>query len=187
MGRSLNNSCYTCLIIWLFDIWHETYFQNHNNECRRKLILPAFKEKVMVKLAMLFVQVNGKLEMQRWLTCWHLLTILPYNPRFLALLMNRTEHFVGSATRMCVQRQETFVVWCPFCLRRCKKLCLCMSSLLDRTRVAVHKQSFLHLLRQNGRHVSKVYSTNVFAIGELVISLDKETAEQIMANCRYII
>ena len=51
----------------------------------------------------------------------------------------------------------------------------------------MYKQSFLHLLRQNGRHVSKVYSTTVFGIGELVISLDKETVEQIMANCRYII
>ena len=95
--------------------------------------------------------------------------------------------FLWEVLLECVQRQETFVVRCPFCLRRCKKLCLCTSSLLDRTRVAVHKQSFLHLLRQNGRLVSKVYSTTVFGIGELVISPDKETAEQIMANCRYII
>ena len=38
-----------------------------------------------------------------------------------------------------------------------KKLCLCMASLLERTRLAVHKQSFLSLLRQNGRCVREVY------------------------------
>ena len=33
---------------------------------------------------------------------------------------------------------------------------LCPASLVERTRLAGHKQSFLNLLRQNGRHVTKV-------------------------------
>ena len=39
-----------------------------------------------------------------------------------------------------------------------KKLCLCTASLVLSMRLAVHKQSFLNLLlRQNGRHLTKVY------------------------------
>ena len=38
-----------------------------------------------------------------------------------------------------------------------EKLCLCTASLVERTRVAVHKQNFLNLLRQNGGRVAKVY------------------------------
>ena len=38
-----------------------------------------------------------------------------------------------------------------------KMLCLCTASLVKRTRLAVPKQSFLNLLRQNGRRVTKVY------------------------------
>ena len=38
-----------------------------------------------------------------------------------------------------------------------EKFCLCTASLVERTRVAVHKQSFLNLLRQNGGRVAKVY------------------------------
>ena len=37
-----------------------------------------------------------------------------------------------------------------------KNLCLCTASLVLSTRLAVHKQSFLNLLRQNGRRVTKV-------------------------------
>ena len=40
---------------------------------------------------------------------------------------------------------------------RFKKLCLCPASLIERTRLAGHKQSFFNVLRQNGRHVTKVY------------------------------
>ena len=40
------------------------------------------------------------------------------------------------------------------------KLCLCMASLVERTRLAVHKQSFLNLQRQNGRGTTKGCSTN---------------------------
>ena len=44
-----------------------------------------------------------------------------------------------------------------------KKLCLCMASLVLSTRPAVHKQSFLNLLlRQNGRHLTKVYNLRHF-------------------------
>ena len=32
-----------------------------------------------------------------------------------------------------------------------------MASLIERTRLAVHKQSFLNLLRQKGRRMTKVY------------------------------
>ena len=39
-----------------------------------------------------------------------------------------------------------------------KKLCLCTACLVLSMRLAVHKQSFLNLLlRQNGRHLTKVY------------------------------
>ena len=38
-----------------------------------------------------------------------------------------------------------------------KKLCLCTASLVERTRLAMHKQCFLNLLRQNGRCMTKVY------------------------------
>ena len=48
-------------------------------------------------------------------------------------------------------------MWRPFCLKRFQKLYLCPASLVERTRLAGHKQSFLNLLRQNGRHVTKVY------------------------------
>ena len=33
----------------------------------------------------------------------------------------------------------------------------CSASLAERTRLAEHKQSFLNLLRKNGRRVTKVY------------------------------
>ena len=46
----------------------------------------------------------------------------------------------------------------PFCLRRFKKLCLCTASLVLSTRLIVHKQSSLNLLRQNGHRVTKIYS-----------------------------
>ena len=36
-------------------------------------------------------------------------------------------------------------------------LCLCTACLVERTRLTVHKQSLLNLLRQNGRRVTKVY------------------------------
>ena len=36
--------------------------------------------------------------------------------------------------------------------------CLCTASHVERTRLAVHKQSFLNLLKQNGGRVTKVYS-----------------------------
>ena len=52
---------------------------------------------------------------------------------------------------------QTFVTRWPFCPRRLKKLCLCMASLVLSTRLAVHKQSFSNLLRQNGRRMTKVY------------------------------
>ena len=39
-----------------------------------------------------------------------------------------------------------------------KKLCLCTTSLVLSTRTAVHKKSFFNLLRQNSRHLTKVYS-----------------------------
>ena len=45
----------------------------------------------------------------------------------------------------------------PFCLRRFEKLCLCTASLVERTRLAMHKQSFFNLLGQNGHRVTKVY------------------------------
>ena len=51
----------------------------------------------------------------------------------------------------------TFVTRWLFCLRRFKKFCLCTASLVERTRLTEHKQSFLNLLRQNGCHVTKVY------------------------------
>ena len=38
-----------------------------------------------------------------------------------------------------------------------EELCLCTASLVLSTRLAVHKQTFLNLLRQNGRRVTKVY------------------------------
>ena len=47
----------------------------------------------------------------------------------------------------------------PFCLRRFKKLCLCTASLVLSTRLTMHKQSFLNLLRQSGCPVTKVYWT----------------------------
>ena len=52
---------------------------------------------------------------------------------------------------------QTFVTRRPFCLRRFKKLCSCTASLVLSTSLAVHKQSFLNLLRQNGGRVIKVY------------------------------
>ena len=39
-----------------------------------------------------------------------------------------------------------------------KKLCLCTTSLVLSTRTAVHKKSFFNFVRQNSRHVTKVYS-----------------------------
>ena len=41
-----------------------------------------------------------------------------------------------------------------------KKLCLWTASFVLSTRLAVHKQSFSNLLRQNGRHMTKVYSSS---------------------------
>ena len=61
-------------------------------------------------------------------------------------------------------------------LRRFKKLCLCTGSLVPSTRLAIHKQSFLNLLRQNGRHVTKV-SYNSQLLNQLIILpyFNKET------------
>ena len=42
---------------------------------------------------------------------------------------------------------KTFVTRRPFCLRR-----FCTASLVLSTSLVVHKQSFLNLLRRNGRH-----------------------------------
>ena len=38
-----------------------------------------------------------------------------------------------------------------------KKLCLCTASLVERTRLAAHKQSFSNLPRQNGHRMTKVH------------------------------
>ena len=38
-----------------------------------------------------------------------------------------------------------------------KSFFLCMANLVLSTRLSVHKPSFLNLLRQNGRHMTKVY------------------------------
>ena len=37
------------------------------------------------------------------------------------------------------------------------KACLCTTSLVERTRLAVHKETFSNLPRQNGQHATKVY------------------------------
>ena len=57
----------------------------------------------------------------------------------------------------CQTPVQTFVTRRLFCLRRFKKLRLWTASLVERTRLAVHKQRFLHLLRQNGQRVTKGY------------------------------
>lgn len=44
----------------------------------------------------------------------------------------------------------------PFCLRTFKKFGLCTDSLVERTRLAMHKQSFSYLQRQNGHSMAKV-------------------------------
>ena len=51
----------------------------------------------------------------------------------------------------------SFVTRHPFCLRKFEKFCLCTASLVLSTRLAVPKQSFSNLLRQNGHRVTKVY------------------------------
>ena len=51
----------------------------------------------------------------------------------------------------------TFLMAWPFCLWTFKKLCLCMANLVLSKRLAVRKPSFLNLLRQNGRRMTKVY------------------------------
>ena len=51
----------------------------------------------------------------------------------------------------------TFLMVWPFCLWTFKKLCLCMANLVLSKRLAVRKPSFLNLLRQNGRRMTKVY------------------------------
>ena len=61
--------------------------------------------------------------------------------------------FLSQWASACVLRSETS---CPAKLSN-QKLCFCTASLVERTRLAVHKQSFLNLLRQNGRRVTKVY------------------------------
>ena len=43
-------------------------------------------------------------------------------------------------------------------VRRFKNLFFCTASLVERTRLAVQKQSFLNLLRQNGLRVTKVFA-----------------------------
>ena len=51
---------------------------------------------------------------------------------------------------------QTFLMLRPFCLWTFKKLCLCTANLDLSTRLAVHKKSFLNLLTQNSRRVTKV-------------------------------
>ena len=55
-----------------------------------------------------------------------------------------------------VSNLQTFLMLRPFCLWTFKKLCLCMADLNLSMMLAVHKQSFLNLLRQNGRRMTKV-------------------------------
>ena len=43
-----------------------------------------------------------------------------------------------------IHPEQTFVTWRLFCLRRLKKLFLCTAVLVERTRLAVPKQSFLY-------------------------------------------
>ena len=63
-----------------------------------------------------------------------------------------------------LQTQQTFVTRWSFCLRRFEKLCLGTASLVERTRLAMHKQSFSNFLRQNGCSVTKDNNSGKFWI-----------------------
>ena len=56
------------------------------------------------------------------------------------------------------------------------------------TRLAVHKQSFLNLLRQNGRRVTKVYSAILLpqsCIGEFLFHHCSEISYHLLARFRW--
>ena len=64
------------------------------------------------------------------------------------------------------------------CFRRFKKLCLCTPSLVLSTRLAVHIQSFLNLLRQNGRRVTKAYEKYFLLLVQLkILNVDKTASK----------